>query len=57
MAYSSIDSTTFSTDISDATFDATSWDGVTDVAPSKNTVRDKIVQVEGTEYVIQGGII
>lgn len=28
--------------ISDTAYDATSWDGVTDVAPSKNAIRDKI---------------
>ncbi len=28
--------------VSDTAYDATSWDGVTDVAPSKNAVRDKI---------------
>jgi hypothetical protein len=27
--------------VSDTAYDATSWDGVTDVAPSKNAVRDK----------------
>jgi len=29
-------------DISDTAYDATSWNAVTDVAPSKNAVRDKI---------------
>ncbi len=30
------------TKVSDTAYDATSWNGVTDVAPSKNAVRDKI---------------
>ena len=29
------------TSVSDTSYDATSWNGVTDVAPSKNAVRDK----------------
>lgn len=32
--------------ISDATYDAATWDGVTTVAPSKNAVRDKLVGIE-----------
>jgi hypothetical protein len=31
---------------SDTAYDATTWNGVTDVAPSKNAVRDKFVSVD-----------
>ncbi len=34
--------------IDDTTYDATSWDGVTSVAPSKNAVRDKLVNLEAS---------
>jgi hypothetical protein len=37
--------------VSNTAYDATSWDGVTDVAPSKNAVRDKI------ETITAGGIL
>lgn len=33
--------------VSDTSYDATSWDGVTDTAPSKNAVRDKIESLAG----------
>lgn len=32
--------------VSDAAYDATTWDGVTWIAPSKNAVRDKIVTMD-----------
>ncbi len=32
--------------VSDTAYDATSWDGVTSIAPSKNAVRDKLVTLE-----------
>lgn len=32
--------------VSDAAYDATAWDGVTSIAPSKNAVRDKLVGLE-----------
>ena len=32
--------------ISDTAYDATAWDGVTSIAPSKNAVRDKIEAIE-----------
>jgi hypothetical protein len=32
--------------VDDTAYNATSWDGVTDVAPSKNALRDKIVDLE-----------
>ena len=32
--------------VSDAAYDATAWDGVTTVAPSKNAVRDKLAAIE-----------
>lgn len=34
--------------VSDSAYDATSWDGVTTIAPSKNAVRDKIEALSGT---------
>lgn len=37
-----------SANISDTAYDATSWDGVTTIAPSKNSVRDKIASIETT---------
>lgn len=33
--------------VSDTAYDASTWDGVTDVAPSKNAVRDKIESLAG----------
>lgn len=33
--------------VDDTAYDATSWDGVTDVAPSKNAVRDKFESIGG----------
>jgi len=37
--------------VSDTAYDATSWDGVTDVAPSKNAVRDKFESLAGPPTV------
>lgn len=34
--------------VSDAAYDATAWDGVTSIAPSKNAIRDKIAALEAT---------
>ena len=34
--------------VSDDAYNATTWDGVTTLAPSKNVVRDKFVAVEAT---------
>jgi hypothetical protein len=34
--------------VSDTAYDATSWNGVTDVAPSKNAVRDQVEALSGT---------
>src|SRR3989344_1522822 len=36
-----------SSNISDTAYDATTWDGVTTIAPSKNAVRDKIESLAG----------
>lgn len=35
-------------DISDTAYNATSWDGVTGIAPSKNAVRDKVEAITAT---------
>ena len=42
MALSNLETYLSSEVISDEAYDATTWDGVTDEAPSKNVVRDKI---------------
>lgn len=38
--------------VSDVAYDATSWDGVTTIAPSKNAVRDKIESMAHSGGVI-----
>lgn len=38
--------------VSDTAYDATSWDGVTTIAPSKNAVRDKIESLPAPSSVI-----
>ncbi len=51
-----------SASISDTAYDATSWDNVTDIAPSKNVVRDKLETlapgglVRGIPFIIAGGV-
>ncbi len=40
-----IEALVLSTEVSDAVYDAVGWDGVTDIAPSKNAVRDVIESV------------
>lgn len=37
---------TIPSQVSDTAYDATSWNGVTDIAPSKNAVRDKIEAID-----------
>ena len=34
--------------VSDEAYNAATWDAVTDVAPSKNAVRDKVVDIEAS---------
>jgi len=38
--------------VSDVAYDATAWNGVTDVAPSKNAIRDKIETLGGSGDVV-----
>jgi Zn-dependent alcohol dehydrogenase len=38
--------------VSDTAYDATSWNGVTDVAPSKNAVRDKIESLSSGGWTV-----
>jgi len=35
-------------EVSDEAYNAATWDAVTDVAPSKNAVRDKVVDIEAS---------
>jgi hypothetical protein len=43
--------------VSDTAYDATSWNGVTDVSPSKNAVRDKIESIEAEISSLAAGSI
>jgi hypothetical protein len=40
------------TDVSDEAYDATTWNGITTVAPSKNAVRDKFESFSASESVL-----
>ena len=40
--------------VNDTAYNDVSWDGVTDVAPSKNAVRDKIVSIDSDISALQG---
>ena len=37
--------------VSDTAYDATAWDGVTSIAPSKNAVRNKLAKLESAAYI------
>lgn len=43
--------------VSDTAYDAGSWDGVTDVAPSKNAVRDKIEAMLGSSGITRTVVV
>lgn len=43
--------------VSDTAYDASSWDGVTDVAPSKNAVRDKIEAMLGSSGITRTVVV
>ena len=47
-----------STNISDIAYDATTWDGVIDIAPSKNAIRDKIESlITGSHNPVTIGVV